>query len=207
MSVGRSFARSWGRGLAVLVMFVVGALLIWFALRRGGPLLSEVEREAPAAAASEAPVPVPAPVPARAIAVAQGGPTAVPADPYEGMYAGPGPDDPAGPGMLPHPITPEHVRIYRDVELLDSAWQALKRRDFERARSLLREHASEYAASGYDDINDGLTILTDCMEHPSASTRERARRFYEQRTASTTRRRIRKHCLEDESSGLAFAQK
>jgi hypothetical protein len=185
-------------------MFVVGALLVWFALRRGGPRLSEVEPEAPAApAASEAHVPVPA----RATAVAEDAPTAFPADPYEGMYAGPGPDDPAGPGMLPHPITPEHVRIYRDVELLDSAWQALKRRDFERARSLLREHASEYASSSYDDINDGLTILADCMEHPSATTRERARRFYAQRTASTTRRRIRKHCLEDESSGLAFAQR
>jgi len=198
MSVGRSFARSWGRGLAVVLLFLVGAAVVWFAYRRGAPRLSEGEREPPAVPAlaeREASAHTAPPTPVEATALAVQAPTAVPADPYAGMYAGPGPDDPAGPGMLPHPITPEHVRLYRDVELLDSAWRAMERRDFERARSLLREHASEYASKGYDDINDGLTLLADCMEHPSTSTRERAQRFYEQRTSSTTRRRIRKHCL------------
>jgi hypothetical protein len=115
--------------------------------------------------------------------------------PAEPVYAGPGPNDPAGPGMLPHPITREHIRMYRDVELLDAAWQALKRRDFEKARVLLREHASEYA-SGPDDLRDGLTLLADCMQHPSPEGRARAQRFYDEQTASTARRRIRRYCLE-----------
>ncbi len=111
------------------------------------------------------------------------------------VFAGPGPDDPAGPGMLPHPITAEHKRLYRDVELLDGAWQALKSRDFERARALLNTHANEYA-SGYDDMQDGLIVLADCMQYPSATSRERAERFYTERTASSMRRRIRTHCLQ-----------
>ena len=120
---------------------------------------------------------------------------ATPDGPKPPVFAGPGPDDPAGPGMLPHPITAEHKRIYRDVELLDGAWQALKSRDFERARALLNTHATEYA-SGYDDMQDGLTVLADCMQYPSATSRERAERFYTERTASSMRRRIRTHCLQ-----------
>ena len=110
-------------------------------------------------------------------------------------FAGPGRDDPAGPGMLPHPITAEHLRIYRDVDLLEGTFAALKRRDFARARSLLDQHAREYA-SGYDDLQDGLSILADCMETSSAEARERAQRFYDQHTESTARRKIRRHCLE-----------
>ena len=97
--------------------------------------------------------------------------------------------------MLPHPITAEHLRIYRDVELLDGAWQALKSRDFERARELLKTHATEYA-SGYDDMQDGMSILADCMQYPSTTNRDRAERFYAERTASSMRRRIRTHCLQ-----------
>jgi len=200
MSVGRSFGRSWGRGLAVLLMLAVGAALLLYAYRRGAAKLSERVPEAPALAESAASARVPAqvgsPAAVRATTVPVQAPTAVPGDPYASMYAGPGADDPAGPGMLPHPITAEHVRLYRDVELLDSAWRALERGEFERARSLLREHAGEYASSGYDDINDGLTILADCMERPSAATRDRAQRFYDEHSSSTTRRRIRKHCLQ-----------
>jgi hypothetical protein len=197
MSTGRSFARTWGRGLAVIVMFLVGALVIWSAYRRGAPKLSEVapqpepvSLEHATRSLAAAPHVLPSP------AVLAADETAVPTDPYAGMYAGPGPDDPAGPGMLPHPITAEHVRLYRDVELLDGAWQALKRRDFQQARVLLRQHSSEYGSTGYDDLNDGLTLLADCMERPSATTRERAQRFYDERTASTARRKIRKHCLQ-----------
>ena len=98
--------------------------------------------------------------------------------------------------MLPHPITVEHVRMYRDVELLDAAWRALEQRDFARAHSLLREHAAEYASSGYDDLNDGLTILTECLEHPGPAIRAHAQRFYDTHTASTARRKLRRYCLE-----------
>ena len=208
LSTGRSFSRSWGRGLAVFVMVLIGALLVLFAYRRGAPKLSDAAPAAePAQGERAAPAPVLPQSSAPTAALTMKAETAVPADPYEGMYAGPGPDDPAGPGMLPHPITKEHVRLYRDVELLDGAWQALKQRDFQQARVLLRQHASEYGAAGYDDLNDGLTLLADCMEHPSATTRARAQHFYDHRTASTARRKIRKHCLQGtEFTNTRFAQ-
>ena len=196
MSTGRSTSRSWGRGAAVVLMLAIAALLAWL-LWRGRVLsgsvpvdaaepVAEVAANAPRKPSAEAKVAATAPGER---------PTAVPADPYAGMYAGPGPDDPAGPGMLPHPITAEHVRIYRDVELLDGAWQALKRRDFAQARVLLRQHAGEYGVRGYDELNDGLTLLADCMERPGPETRQAAQRFYDQQTASTARKRIRRHCL------------
>jgi cbb3-type cytochrome oxidase subunit 3 len=206
MSTGRNFARTWGRGLAVFVMVLIGALVVLFAYRRGAPKLSDAAPEAaPTRVEQATPAPVRSPAPAAELATKTQ--TAVPADPYAGMYAGPGPDDPAGPGMLPHPITPEHLRLYRDVELLDGAWQALKNHDFQQARVLLRQHASEYGSAGYDDLNDGLTLLADCMEHPSATTRARAQRFYDERTASTARRKIRNHCLQGtELTNSRFAE-
>jgi hypothetical protein len=99
------------------------------------------------------------------------------------------------PDPLRHPITPEHLRLYRDVDLLDAAWQALKARDFPRARASLAQHKSEYP-SAHDDLNEGLSLLADCMEQPSAQTRERAQRFYDEQTHSMARRRIRRECLE-----------
>ena len=197
MSTGRRASRTWGRGAAVLFAFALAALLVWLFTRDRGArgALQPAAQPEPQALAFATRAVSPAAESARAPTTHEA-PTAVPADPYQGMYAGPGPDDPAGPGMLPHPITPEHIRIYRDVELLDGAWQALKRKDFAQARVLLRQHASEYGSRGYDDLNDGLSLLAACMERPSSETRQAAQRFYDEQTASTARKRIRRHCLE-----------
>jgi pyruvate/2-oxoglutarate dehydrogenase complex dihydrolipoamide acyltransferase (E2) component len=95
----------------------------------------------------------------------------------------------------PHPITAEHLALYRDVDLLDAAWQAARDGDFAQARTLLAEHRREYPRSD-DDLNEGLSLLVDCMQEPSVAARERAQRFYDTRTFSMMRRRIRRHCLE-----------
>ena len=102
---------------------------------------------------------------------------------------------PHDPDPLRHPITADHLRLHRDVDLLDAAWQALKAGDFERARAALAEHRREYP-SERDDLNDGLTILSDCMEYRSAEARARAQQFYDEQTHSMVRRRIRRECLE-----------
>jgi hypothetical protein len=87
------------------------------------------------------------------------------------------------------------MRIYRDVDLLDDAWQALKARDFTRARAALTRHRSEYP-SAFDDLNHGLSLLADCMEQPTDAARARAQDFYDEHTYSMARRRIRRECLE-----------
>ena len=96
---------------------------------------------------------------------------------------------------LQHPITAEHLRMYRDVDLLDAAWRALEHGDFAQARATLAQHAREYPNAAGDDLQDGLTILADCMQRPTAATRERAQRFYDEQTQSMARRRIRRACL------------
>jgi len=95
----------------------------------------------------------------------------------------------------PHPITAEHLALYRDVDLLDAAWQAARAGDFPRARALLDQHRREYPRPD-DDLNEGLSLLVDCMQEPSVGARDRAQRFYDTRTFSMMRRRIRHHCLE-----------
>jgi hypothetical protein len=95
----------------------------------------------------------------------------------------------------PHPLTAEHLRIYRDVDMLDAARRALHARDFEKARAILAQHRAEQARA-YDDMNEGLTLLADCMQYPSSVTRARAQQFYSEQTQSMVRREIRRECLE-----------
>ena len=98
------------------------------------------------------------------------------------------------PGAKPHPITSEHERRYREVSLLDAAWDALEAKDFARARHLIDEHRRDYGDENAD-LDEGMSLLADCMEHPTAETRARAQRFYDEETYSTARRRIRRWCL------------
>lgn len=94
-----------------------------------------------------------------------------------------------------HPITEEHLRLYRETDLLDGAWLALRKRDFSKARDLVATHRSEYSGSK-EHMDEGLLLLADCMESPGAETRARAQQFYDSKTYSPMRRRIRRLCLE-----------
>jgi hypothetical protein len=98
------------------------------------------------------------------------------------------------PGAKPHPISAEHQRRYREVGIVDSAWEALEAKDFAKARKLIDEHRREYGGEN-GDLDEGMSLLADCMERPSAETRGRAQRFYDEETYSTARRRIRRWCL------------
>jgi hypothetical protein len=94
-----------------------------------------------------------------------------------------------------HPITAEHLRLYREDELLNGAWRSLRRRDFARARELVQTHQNEYPASKAH-MDEGLLLLADCIEHPGAETRAKAQAFYDTKTFSPMRRRLRRLCLE-----------
>jgi hypothetical protein len=94
----------------------------------------------------------------------------------------------------PHPVTPAHVRNFREVDLLQGAWKALERRDFARARELVSAHRNDYPGQ-WDDMNEGLEILAECLQRRTPEIVERARVFHRQRTASMMRKRIRRFCL------------
>ncbi len=95
----------------------------------------------------------------------------------------------------PHPITTQHLENFRQVDLLDGAWSALQRHDFARARELVARHRRDYPGQ-WEDMNEGLEILAECLERPSAEILERAARFHRERTASMMRKRVRRYCLE-----------
>jgi hypothetical protein len=103
-------------------------------------------------------------------------------------------EDGLGQGSHPHPITDDHRRLFRDADLLHGAQDALAAGDALRARVLLAQHAKEYPQA--DPDREGLFIVADCVAQPSPEIRQRARRFYDERTASSVRKRLRRACLE-----------
>ncbi|HET6332266.1 MAG TPA: hypothetical protein VFG30_03600 [Polyangiales bacterium] len=95
----------------------------------------------------------------------------------------------------PHPITPEHERIQRELQLIQQLNDALDLRDAPHLRVLIADYAREYP----DDPNAmraGYERVADCIEEPGERTREAGRDYYERERASTLRRYVRRICLE-----------
>jgi hypothetical protein len=99
----------------------------------------------------------------------------------------------------PHPVSSEHAGLYRDVDLLQAADQAIKEGAYELARTLLAQHHRELGGMSAVE-EEGLLLLADCAEHATETNIERVRNFYEEHTDSTVRRRLRCACLERETS-------
>lgn len=107
--------------------------------------------------------------------------------------AGSAPVDAAG--MLPHPITAEHARIFRENNLIASLDGAMDVRDAAGMRRLLQQYRAEYPEDAHV-LQDAYELIADCLEHPSPELSARARRFYDERVDSGLRRYIRRYCLE-----------
>lgn len=104
--------------------------------------------------------------------------------------------EPHQPGMLPHPITPQHERIYRENSLVGNLNGAMDVKDVQGMRALLKEYREEYPEDEHV-LQDGYEIIANCLEHPSPETRALAQRYYDEELASRLRRYIRRHCLEN----------
>ncbi|HYO96921.1 MAG TPA: hypothetical protein VER33_20560, partial [Polyangiaceae bacterium] len=100
------------------------------------------------------------------------------------------------PGMLPHPITPQHERISRENRLVGDLNGAMDVKDVPGMRALLKQYRDEYPEDA-NVLQDGYAIIADCLEHPTAETRATAQRYYDAELASSLRRYIRRHCLEN----------
>ncbi|HEX6240517.1 MAG TPA: hypothetical protein VFZ61_06470 [Polyangiales bacterium] len=99
------------------------------------------------------------------------------------------------PARVPHPITDDHRRLYRDVDLLHAAEEAIEQEHFDEARALLLTHQRELPGMSPLEA-EGLWLLVDCVERPSATNTARVQTFYDEHTSSTVRRRLRRSCLE-----------
>lgn len=103
-------------------------------------------------------------------------------------------DVPAGP-QHPHPVTPEHLRIYRENNLLGALNGAMDEKDARGMRRLLAEYREEYPGDAHQ-LAQGYEVIADCLEHPGDASTAAARRYYDTETASTLRRYVRRHCFE-----------
>ena len=98
-------------------------------------------------------------------------------------------------GMLPHPITPEHRRIFRENNLIGDLNGAMDVLDVAGLRRLLKQYRDEYPEDAHV-LQDGYALIADCLERPGPETRAVAQRYYDEERASGLRRYIRRHCLE-----------
>lgn len=100
-----------------------------------------------------------------------------------------------GEGMVPHPITPTHERIFRENNLIGDLNGAMDVKDVAGLRALLKQYRDEYPEDAHV-LADGYQLIADCLEHPGAETRAVAQRYYDEQRDSGLRRYIRRHCLE-----------
>jgi hypothetical protein len=181
-------------GLLVVVL-AIGVLV----LRGRKDDVATAEEPAPTSASTATTPPRPrTPVAARPSARADAGSKPKPleymADGIPIMPAGPNDPHPDGP-VHPHPITPEHRRLYRENALISGLHDAMDAGDAAAMRRLLKEYKAEYPEDD-QKLQSGFELLADCLPHPSAETRTRAQRYWEEERASTVRRYVRRLCLE-----------
>jgi hypothetical protein len=95
----------------------------------------------------------------------------------------------------PHPITPQHERIYRENNLSFSLDGAVEAEDVSGIRRLLAVYRQEFPEDSLV-LQQGYQIIADCLERPGEATRAAAQRFYDTELASALRRHVRRHCLD-----------
>ena len=95
----------------------------------------------------------------------------------------------------PHPITPAHLRIYRENNLLYQLNEAMDGREVSRLRGLIKVYRDEYPEDPHA-MQGGYTLIADCIEFPGdPTTRASAQRYFSEEIASTLRRFVLRHCL------------
>jgi hypothetical protein len=103
--------------------------------------------------------------------------------------------EPAAELPHPHPITPQHERIYRENTLTFSLDGAVDSEDVAGIRRLLASYRQEFPEDSLV-LQQGYEIIANCLERPNDTTRAAAQRFYDTEIASALRRHVRRHCLE-----------
>ncbi len=97
--------------------------------------------------------------------------------------------------MVPHPITEQHRRIFRENALIGQLDGAMDAKDALELRALVAEYRDEYPEDAHI-LQEGYELIAQCLEGTSDDLRAAAQRFYDERLDSGLRRYIRRHCLE-----------
>lgn len=114
----------------------------------------------------------------------------------EHNVVGPGPNDPHEPGMHPHPITPEHLRIEAENQLIQKLNDAMSVRNAGAMRELLVDY-TKLDPGDVDATQAGYAIIADCIEFPGEASLAEAREFYATQRHSPLRRFVRRICFQN----------
>jgi hypothetical protein len=177
--------RGWGVGSALLL--TVG-VLVWWSWRLPLAEPPQAPRPAPSLAA-----------PPEAVVHADTAPVNLSPDAVLIRPAGSAEVDARG--MLPHPLTPTHERIFRENNLIGNLNGAMDVEDVAGLRALLKQYRNEFPEDAHV-LADGYELVANCLEHPGAETRAAAQRYYDEQLDSGLRRYIRRHCLEGSSNSF-----
>jgi hypothetical protein len=180
--------------IARRVVLVLGATLLvglaWWRIRaaRSEPAVSRAAEPAPPPRSEPVALPIVAashtlPLPTRELA-ADGVP----------IMGARGDDSRNGP-RHPHPITPEHQRIFRENSLIADLNGAMDVGDFRALRELNADYRKDYPEDDHL-LQHGYDLIADCLEARTPENRAKAQRFFDTELASTLRRYVRRHCLE-----------
>ena len=97
--------------------------------------------------------------------------------------------------MVPHPITPQHARIFRENNLIGELNGAMDALDAAGLRRVLAQYRDEYPEDSHV-LQDGYALIASCLEQLTPEARAAAQRYYDEELDSGLRRYIRRHCLE-----------
>jgi hypothetical protein len=95
----------------------------------------------------------------------------------------------------PHPVDETRRRIYRENNLNGALMGAMNVGDYQGLRALIQEYEIDYPEDTYR-LQEGYTIIADCMEELTTERQERAREYWKTKRGSLVRRFIRRLCLE-----------
>jgi hypothetical protein len=166
----------------VLLLLVSGTLLVLRPERAPTETVAVLETEEPRSALASLPAPSLAP----AFDRAAGGVLVEPRDPSLPVPEG---------ARHPHPITPEHERIFEENRLFAAISDAMDRRDTAGMRRMLEEYEDAYPEDSHL-LRGGFAVIADCIDHPGEASTAAARAYDGANKASILRRYVRRHCFE-----------
>jgi hypothetical protein len=105
----------------------------------------------------------------------------------------------------PHPITPEHRRIFEENNRLGAMDGAMDQGDFAALRRMNASYRRDYPEDDHD-LQEGYELIADCLEERTPRAIAAARRFWQTHRASTLRRHVRRHCLEERAGDDAVVR-
>jgi hypothetical protein len=95
----------------------------------------------------------------------------------------------------PHPITPDHERLFAENKLFAAISAAMDRRDTMTMRRLLEEYEDDYPEDA-QLLQRGFNVIADCIDHPGPASTAAAQAYFSANKASILRRHVRRHCFE-----------